>query len=289
MDERPLVQNTYTQEVKAYYVGQDGTPKSQKVQKQDVETALPLRVLTTPLMRYKVVDIYRGNIVDQAVKTLTLSRDMAQKMEAEAFKLMQASAFGVFTFTGVRATWPYVANSYINTANLPATNDVPVLNTNGKFDFPVLDEIINYAACVNGALSEDAQMEFKPTGRVRVAASVIRWFGTNAGTYSPTAPLASASEQEILAKGWITVNYKGIKWTFIPDLSMDPTVNQVYPEFTIKPGRIYTKPSLDMEFIRSGKDDFRLFESNEELRAVKKVYAAYFNSARRMYFARFNF
>jgi hypothetical protein len=294
-DERPLVQNTFDQEVKCFYVGADGRPKSQKVFKDDVEVALPLRVLSTPIIRYKVVDLYRGSIVDQALKTLHLSRDMANMMESEAFKLIQNNAFGTFIFTGKRATWPYVANSYINISNLPTTNDVTVLNAKGYFDWPVLDEIIDYASRFNGVLAEEAQMEFKPTGRIRLPSSHVRYFGTIAagsstpGSMTPAAPLATKPEEEILEKGWIKVYYKGINWVFIPDATLDPTVNKCYPEFTIKPGRVFRKPSLDAEFLRTGAQDRDLFAANEEERGMKTVFNCYFNTARQIYFARFDY
>ena len=292
--ERPMVQNTYGKEVKAYYVGADGRPNSQVVFKDDTEVVLPLRALATPIMRYKTIDIYRGNIVDQAVKTLTLARDMANKMESEAKALLD-TVFGTFTFTGVRANWPYVANSYIDTTNLPSTNDVAVTGASGYFDYPVLDEIIDYAARFNGVLAEEGQMEFKPTGMVRVPSSHVRWFGTIAqgqstpGTYTPAAPLANAAEAQILEKGWINVNYKGINWVFVPDATLSSTSYIAYPEFSIKPGRIFRKPSMDREFLRTGEQDPQLFASNEEERGMKTVFSAYMNSARRIYAARFDY
>ena len=294
-DERPIVQNTFDQEVKCFYVGQDGRPKNQKVFKDDVEVALPLRVLSTPIIRYKVVDLYRGNIVDQALKTLHLSRDMANKQEAEARDLVFNNAFGVFVFTGKRATWPYVANSYINTDNLPTTNDVAVPGANGYFDWPVLDAIIDYAARFNGVLAGDEQLTFKPTGVIRVPSSHPRYFGTFAPQSKvpfsalPTSPLANVAEQEVQGKGWQTVSYKGVKWTIVPDATLDPNVNKCYPEFSIKPGRVYRKPSLDAEFLRTGAQDKDLFAANEEERGMKSVFSAYFNSARRIYFARFGY
>ena len=294
-DERPLVQNTFDQEVKCFYVGQDGRPKSQKVFKDDVELALPLRVLSTPIIRYKAVDLYRGNIVDQALKTLHLSRDMANKMEYEAFQLVNNNAFGAFTFTGKRANWPYVANSYINTDNLPQTNDVAVQGTNGYFDWPTLDSVIDYAARFNGVLAEEALAAFRPTGLIRLPSAHMRYFGTFAPGSStpfsatPASPLANRAEQEVLEKGWVTVEYKGIQWRFMPDATLDPTVNKCYPEFTIKPGRVFRKPGMDKEFIRTGDQDRELFAANEEERGMKSVFSAYFNSARRIYFARFDY
>jgi len=292
-DERPMEQNDYDKEIKLYFVGADGRPKNAKVFKDPTENLLPLRVLASPVMRYKVNDIYRGNIVDQAVKTLTLSRDAVNRMERECFNLLQ-TIFGAFTFTGAKANWPFVANSYINTDNLPTTNDVEVLNANGYFDYPTLDEIINYAKLVNGVRMPNTG-EFRPTGRIRVPSTHIRYFGTFAsgsstpGTATPASAAPAAPEEAIYEKGWGGVFYKGIQWVFEPDATLDPAVKKCYPEFTIKPGRVFFKPSQDKEVVRTGQQDSVLFQNNEEERQMSKVFAASINSATRIFAARFDY
>lgn len=300
-DERPLVQNHYDKEIKCYYVGGDGRPKEFKVFFDDEETPLPLRVLTSPKMRYKVNDLYRGNIVKQAVKSLTLMRDMTNKMESEA-KAMLLTGLGTFTFTGTKPNWPFVANSYVNTANLPQTNDVQLVHAHGgspgdvigSFDYPVLDEIINYAKLIN-AVRLPGSGDFRPTGRIRVPSTHIRNFGTFAagsdtpGSATPAAAAPARPQEEVYEEGWGGVDYKKISWVFEPDATLDPTVNQCYPEFTIKPARIFMKPSQDREVVRTGEQDYQLFQDNSEERWMKKVYTAYMNSATRIYFARFNY
>ena len=294
-DERPLEQNDYDKEIKFYFVGADGRPKNQKLFKDPVENLLPLRTLSSPVMRYKVNDIYRGNIVDQAVKTLTLARDCAQRMESECFQLVK-TIFGPFSFTGPKANWPFVANSYIDTRNLPTSNNIPVFGANGYFDYATLDEIINYAKLINGVRSAMVNVgEFRPTGRVRVASSQIRFFGTFAagsstpGTATPAAAAPASAAEGMFEKGWGGVFYKGIQWSFEPDATLDPTENVVYPEFTVKPGRVWFKPSQDREAVRTGQQDATLFQNNEEERQMSKVFAASINSATRIFAARFDY
>lgn len=294
-DERPIEQNDYDHEMKCYYVGADGRPKIQKVFKAPEELFIPLNVLTTPIARYLEVDIYRGNIADVAVKTLALSRDMTNKMEFQCKGLLD-SVVGPFTFTGPRANWPYVANSYIDTANLPATNDVKVVGAFGYFDYGTLDEIINYAKLVNGVMRKtEGGVPFRPTGRIRVVPSAIRWFGTFApgsttpGTASPAAPLANAPEQQIWEDGWGGVTYKGINWTFEPDPTLPANSTYCYPEFSVKPGRVFQKPSQDREFFKNGDTDSNLFMENAAERSIKKVFNATINTATRILFARFNY
>jgi hypothetical protein len=312
-DGRPMVQNHYDKEVRCYYVGQDGRPKEMKLFFDDTETVLPLRVLSTPKMKYKVQDLYRGNIVDQAVKSLTITRDLANKMEAEA-KAVLLTTLGTFTFTGPKANWPFVTNSYIDTNNLPQTNQVAVLNCHGAangstfgngtlaqtglqigaFDYCVLDEIINYAKLLN-AVRLPGTGEFRPTGRIRVPSTHVRNFGTYAagsnvpGSATVAAAAPARPQEEIYEEGWGGVDYKKISWIFEADATLDPTVNKCYPEFTIKPGEVFLKPSQDREVVRTGDQDYDLFQRNEEERWMKKVFSAYVNSAMRIYFAEFNY
>jgi len=271
-DGRPMVQNHY-----------------------DTEVALPLRVLTTPKMKYKVNDLYRGNIVDQAVKSLTIARDLANKMEAEA-KAVLLSTLGVFTFTGPKANWPFVANSFIDIGNLPTTNQITCVGAHGVvggFDYPVLDEIINFAKLLD-AVRLPGSGDFRPTGRIRIPSTHIRNFGTFAagsnvpGSASVAAAAPSKPQEGVIEDGaWGGVTYKGINWVFEPDATLDPSVNKCYPEFTIKPGEVFLKPSQDREVIRTGDNDYQLFQDNQEERWMKKVFSAYVNSAMRIYFAEF--
>ncbi len=312
-DGRAMVQNHYDKEISCYYVGADGRPKAMKVQFDDTETLLPLRTLVSPRMKYKVKDLYRGNIVDQAVRSLTITRDLTNKMEAEC-KALLLSILGVFTFVGPKANWPFVANSYVDIGNLPPTNQVAVLGCHGAasgssfgdgtlsttqaqigaFDYPVLDEVINYAKLIDAVRLPNTGV-FKPTGRIRVPSTHIRNFGTYAagsnkpGSASAAAAAPSDPQAKVYDDGWGGVRYKGIDWVFEPDATLDPLSNKCYPEFTIKPGEVFLKPSQDREVVRTGDQDYQLFQDNEEERWMKKVFYAYLNSAMRIYFAEFQY
>ena len=154
--------------------------------------------------------------------------------------------------------------------------------------------MINYAKLLD-AVRLPGMGEFRPTGRIRVPSTHIRNFGTYAagsnvpGSASVAAAAPSAPQVKIYDNGWGGVHYKGINWEFEPDATLDPTVNQCYPEFTIKAGEVFLKPSQDREVVRTGDQDYQLFQDNMEERWMKKVFSAYVNSAMRIYFARFNY
>ncbi|HEV2330569.1 MAG TPA: hypothetical protein VGY56_17450, partial [Verrucomicrobiae bacterium] len=126
LDERPVAQNTTMQPVKCYYVGDDGEPRMVRVDRDDQDQLINMFFLTTDIVRYKKVDIYRGSIVDAALATLRMSYDAANQMDEIVFNLLNSTAFGDFVFTGKKQNFPYLANPRIKTANLPSTNDILV-------------------------------------------------------------------------------------------------------------------------------------------------------------------
>lgn len=284
--ERPIEQNTTGFELNCSYVSEDGKVNMVRMRKNDAEAFLPLRYLTTPRVRFKEFDIYRGSIVDAALQSLKLSFDLANEMNSEFFTMLKASAFGTFTFgASNKVNYPYVKSKFINSANLPATNDITVTGASGttKFDFPTLDEIIGYASLWSGLSPEG---DIVPTGRIKVASAHIRNFGTG---ITPSGATSNTIADQLLEKGWTGINYRGINWVFIPAPDLDPADNTCYPEFSQKPARVFLKPSADKEVVRTGEQDPRLFESNEQERQMRKAYGASINTANRRKIARFKY
>ncbi len=286
-NEWPVEQNTSGSELKCVFVGEDGMPDMVKVRKGAVETRIPLRYLTTPVVRMKEVDIYRGSVVDAALAVLRMSYDLANKENYEFFRMVKANAY-VTTFDNSQAAKErnaMVLNQYIDRNNLPAGNDiiVPGATTTSYFDFPVLNAIINYAARFNGLFPEG---NLRPTGRIRLPSSHVEYFGsaiTPAG--STSNPIANA----LLENGWNGIGYRRIDWVFIPDATLPASEAIAYPEFNFKPARVYHKPSLDKEVVRTGQEDHKLFEANDQERQMRKVYGASINSSNIWKFARFRY
>ncbi len=282
-NERPMEQNTTGKELKCSYVSEDGTVDKMTITKEVAERELPLRRITTPNVRYKVWDLYRGSVVDAALKAINLSRDLSNKIEREFLVMIKASAFGVFLFAdSKKCNWDYLASQDIVTANLPPSNDITVSNSPGYFDWSTLDDIIDYCNRWSGLGGED----LRPTGIVRVASKNVRKFAS--GT-TPSGALASPIAESMLEKGWTGVVYRGVSWRFVPDATLTPSDNQAWPEFNLKPARVFFKPSGDREVIRTGQQFAELFDKNEEERQMSKVYSASINAAARKNIARFNF
>jgi len=289
-DERPVAQRITKQEVSVYAVGGDGSPKQVKITLDPDETIIPLEYLTSDIVRYRKVDIYRGRVTDPALATINLSYDMGQKIDGQVQNLLignSSSFFGAFTFTGKRANWSYVAHSRINTANLPASNDVIVYEQDGTtpqegFGFQVLAYIVDYAARWNGAFQDG--VDLKPTGRILLPPAHIKQI-TN-GIF-PSGATRNKIADELMDQGWFGVHYLGIDWVFVPDNTLDPSVLACYPEFNKKPVEVFFKPGLDEEKDSAG--DYQIESKNEEERYMRRVFGAYYDSSKRAYAARFNY
>lgn len=289
-DERPVAQRITKQEVAVYGVGGDGSPKQVKVALDPDETLVPLGYLTTDLVRYRKVDVYRGRVTDPALATINLAYDFGMKVDGKVQDLLigdGASFFGPFTFAGKRANWSYVAHSRINTANLPSTNDVVVYAQDGttkvdKFGFQVLAAVVDYAARWNGAFQDG--VDLKPTGRIILPPGHIKEIMD--GIY-PSGATRNKIADDLMEQGWFGVNFLGTDWLFVPDSTLDPNDRVCYPEFNKKPIQVFFKPELDEEKDSAG--DYQIESKNEEERYMRRVFGAYYDSSRRAFAARFDY
>lgn len=281
LDERPVMQNTTEQEVRVYYVGQDGQAKSVKVAKDDDELLINLHWLTTDKVKYRRNDIYRGSIVDAALKVLRMAYDMVNQMEAQAFTVL-GTCFGVFTFTGKKANYTYLANSRIKTGNLPTTNDITVPGTTGAtmFRYRVFRSIKKYGDQWTGCFPEGPLV---PTGRILISALDA---SDIAEEIVPSGNTNNTVADQLMEQGWSVINYLGMNWKLVTDNTID--AGSCYAEFNRKPGRVYLKPGMDREQIR-GEEDYQLSQNNEEERWNQKVFGCATNSAIRVNVARFKF
>jgi hypothetical protein len=246
--------------------------------------------LTSDIVRTRRVDIYRGRIADPALATINIAMDMGMKVDGQVQNLLigpNSNFFGLFTFTGKRANWSYVAHSRINTANLPNTNDVIVFEQDGVtptngFGFQVLAYITDYCARWDGAFQDGVNL--RPTGRILLPPAHIKNIAN--GIY-PSGATRNKIADELMDQGWFGVHYLGRDWLFVPDNTLDPTEFACYPEFNKKPCQAFFKPELDEE--KNSGDDYQISSKNEQEQYMMKPFGAYYDSSRRAYCARFNY
>jgi hypothetical protein len=282
-DERPVIQNTTEQEIKVTYVTRDGGVKTVSVQKDDDEVLVPLRMLTTDVVRYKRVDIYRGSIVDTALKVLRLAYDLANQEDAQGYTLLTgATGLGAFTFTGKKANYTYLANSRIQTGNLPTTNDIVLGDNSGAtlFRYKVFRAAQKYADQWAGCFPEG---NLAPTGRVLVPSGDA---SDIAEEILPSGNTNNSVADQLLETGYARVNYLGRTWTMIVDNTLP--LKSCLVEYNRKPGRVYHKPSQDREVVK-GEGNYDLDRKNDEERYNQKVFGAYIPSNTRVNFARIKF
>ena len=289
-DETPYAQRITKQEISVYGVGGDGSPRMVKINLDPDETRIPLGYITTDIVRYRKVDPYKGAIVDPALATIKLAYDMGNRLNYQVQNLLigeGAEFFGAFVFTGKKANWTYVANSYINTANLPESNDVTVLEQDGvthtsKFGFQVLAAVVDYCSRWKGAFEDG--VDLRPTGKIVLPPAHIKEIAS--GIY-PSGATRNDIADELMELGWFSVNYLGVNWIFEPDTTLDPDNRVCYPVFNKKAVTTYFKPELDEEKDSSG--DYDIDSKNEEERYMRRIFGAYYDTTRRPYLARFNY
>ena len=279
-DERPSETNTTGKEVRVYTVAGDGAPSSVLIERNDEENLKALDYLSTDFARYKEMDIYRGQVADAATALINLAYDWRNQAEGRLFALLNTAAFGNFVLTGRKEKRSFVLNSRINAANLPTTNDIDITSNNSSspFGFSVLDKVIAYYGRFAG--SSPVMADAKPTGRILVPGKDIEQIK---GSLKAVGAKPAMQGEKLLDDGWFGIHYLGKDWLFIPDNTLAP--GTCYPEPSIKPGRVYLKPSMDKTVDRPVGAE----ENNERERRESKVFGASFNEANRRLICRVSY
>jgi len=303
--DEPAYTNYSKNEVRMGYMGEDGSPDTVRVVKAESNGKPALRLLTTPWVQYKTMDLYKGDVSAIAKSQFDINRDLTFNFDRELFKLLTASiasggAFGPFgyetangdplTGTKNKATRVYLPHSGIKTVHLPTTNDLDLTGTakatatvsgvanvvknpgsvaTTAFGVPVLRAILQYANSWANVLPEGGRLV--PSGEVIVPASDI------IAIAEALAPTANASAQDLQeqvnANGYMGLSYLGTNWRFIPDITIDK--GTCYPRFNQLPGIVWRKPVYDKEYVEANLPE------HWEKRCQQMAYGAAILSQRR--------
>lgn len=281
-DEEPYYENSTKMEVKVGHMGEDGSPDRVRVVKPEARTGIGLRFLVSEKVRYKTVDVYRGRVADIAQKQFDIARDLRIQFDSEHFTLLTQSvanggAFGTFVNSSSnKAKRAYVAHSKVTTSRLPSTNDWDIsagggvsatnpLNTNTSSTFhpDILKNIVHYSTMWAGLLPGGGNLI--PTGEIIVPSNKIVEIATNLAISNNTN--TNTVQQQVVDKGWFSLDYFNKRWTFLPDAMLCPT-GYCFPRFNLLPGRSFLKPNFDREFVTTNDQE------NWEERWQRKVYGA---------------
>jgi hypothetical protein len=288
-NEEPYIANDTKNEIRVGHIGEDGTPDRVRILKPESKTAIALRMISSQIVRYKTMDIYKGNVKDSALKTIDIARDLTFQLDREHYRLLVSSvanggAFGAFSTEQSRTAKErriYLPHSGIITSHLPSTNDIvngtvsgpsgtrwttqyydpPSTNLTG-FRPAVLRCIIDYVSSWGNVLPGGGMLV--PTGEIIVPSSDIINIGL--GLLPTNTDTQNSLQQQVQDNGYFRLSLLGRDWRFIPDLTIES--GTCYPIFNMKPGISFRKPSWDKEFVITNEPE------NFEERSQRKVYGA---------------
>ena len=257
-NEQFVVEHSYRNPAGVRYVGQDGGARTVKAVKARKQTFVDVRELQSNAIGYQMRDIQQGNDVAAAAQaTVDVAWDMANKIDVEAFNLLQGGTinglsygngvYGSFTTTGANLSRTYVANARINTSNLPTTNQITLsdngtsTNQSNKFRLAVIRAIMKY--CDSWANIWGGPI--RPTGAILIPSSESTDLSAE---IVPTGTFYNQVAEGLLQQ-YTKFSYMGVNWTLIPDVTLPPGL--CYPVLNRPVGKILVKPSFDQEFVES--------------------------------------
>jgi hypothetical protein len=216
-----------------------------RVIKQTSESTVDLYQIALQTPEYKLRDLYRGGVADQAKKSFDMDFDMRVKLEAILFDFMTGSlvnggAFGTFANSAAnKSNRVFNAHSRIQSSILPSTNDVTVgtPSSSTKFGEATLKAIVNYAFSFTGAFPDS---DIIPTGEVIVRTDEIQGIADDLDIKTPAGEIG----EKLLRLGYLGIGeYLGVNWKIIPDNTL--AVGTCYPKFNKPLGILWLKPSED--------------------------------------------
>jgi hypothetical protein len=263
-DEEPWVQNETKNEVRVGSISEDGTPETVRVLKADSKFALGLYMIASDYVKYRTLDLYKGDITGPQKATFDIARDLTFKLDRLHYSLLTAAladggCFGAFvTEQGKanRAQRIYMPHSGIVVAHLPTTNDfdnaaVQAWDTEQNltgFRPAVIKVIEAYANRWGNALPDNAG-RLVPTGEIIVPASDLENLGKYLAVSNNT--VASDLQNQVEKNGFASLTFWNRTWRFIPDVTI--VSGTCYPRFNLPVGLSFDKPSHGGEDVQTNK------------------------------------
>jgi len=178
------------------------------------------------------------------------------------------TGFGAFNQGSVDIDQTYVANSHIDTSNLPSTNDIDPADNSGttKFRLSILKEAERYCSQWGNAFADGP---LAPTGAVIVPSKAAADF---LDEVVPSSAKVNKVAEDVL-ENYLEVSYAGRRWVVVPDVTIAP--KRVYPVLNKPFGKRFTKPSLDGEYVEPESPAQRMSKNWEERFQTKVVGHAY--------------
>lgn len=268
-DEEPWVVNNTKNETRVTAIGEDGTPDTVRVVRADDKFNIGLYVIASDYVKYRTMDLYKGDITAAQTATFDISRDLTFKLDRLHYNLMtgaqaaspNSGAFGAFTYESAtstnkakKASWVYLSHSGIVTSHLPSTNDFsnsdvqawdPQEDASTGFRPAVLKVITSYETRWGNNLP-DNRGSLSSTGEIIVPSSDIE----NMGKYLAVenGKYENSLQAQVQQNGYASLALWGKQWKFIPDITIPS--GTCYPLFNKKIGLSFDKPNMAGEDVQ---------------------------------------
>lgn len=263
-DEEPMLENTTGQEMKARFIGEDGKPHMTQLMRNLSRKLIDLSWVSTDILEYPLIDIYRGKIGQDILNAAPLARDLGLRIDAELWKLIKALPVATWVQTGPPAKRTFVLHSSIIPANVPAGNLLN-LASEGSFNFNVIKAIVKFymqMGNIFGSMVPEAI--FVPSIDVTAFIDAI----------TLTSDGRNPAVQQIFEGGFVT-NVGGMKIVIVGDAQLDPADGLAYVRTSKAIGEWYTKPSMDVTFPENPDQiSVKGLKENKGETFIKKVFGA---------------
>jgi hypothetical protein len=253
-DEMAYLQYNSLGQVRVAKVGQDGGIRSTFVTKFQDQDQVPLFIIASQKVKWRLWDLLRGNVADENEKLVNIAKDVELELDGRLLSGWLAPSIGNFTFTGAAERRTLNLHSTIPTANLPSTNAITGLTAAGGVNKAVLDAVFAYCSrFANLDISDLYPVAFYYPSRFALS---ITGDITLTNAAAGTADLA----KQVFTKGFID-QYLNCTLAYRPLANL--AGKYVYVRTNKPVGTLYRKPGAD-RMIR--KTDEELNEGSAMMR-----------------------
>lgn len=246
-NEVPFYQNETQHAVRVALVGEDGGCRNRHIIKSQEQTQVQLYVLASERVKWKLMDILRGNVADENSKLVDIAADLALELDDRLGTALRSNTtIANFNFsTGNKATRTLHLHPSIDVANLPTTNALSGLTGENGVNKAVLDAAFKYCAYFGGVF---------PDGDIYpVAVYYPSSFGLSILGDVTVTTQGNSLRDQVVTRGFID-EYLGRKIVYRPQASLAASGKKVYFRTNKPVGKLYRKPSMD-KVIRTQNDE----------------------------------
>lgn len=145
-NEMAYLQFETNSQVRVAKVGQDGGIRSTYVTKFQSQDQVPLFIIASQKVKWRLWDLLRGNVADENEKLVNIAKDVELELDSRLLTGWLAPSIASFTFTGAPERRTLNLHSSVPVANLPSTNAIGGLTAAGGVNKAVLDAVFAYCS-----------------------------------------------------------------------------------------------------------------------------------------------